>query len=49
MNRKPERQKPEPLVQTLQKGQAMVSAGTSETEVFERLEITESTWKRWNS
>lgn len=49
MNRKRERRKPEPIVQTLQKGQAMVSAGKSEAEVFQRLEITESTWKRWNS
>ena len=41
--------KPEPIIKLLQQGQAMLAAGKSEAEVFQRLEITESTWQRWNS
>ena len=27
----------------------MLAAGKSEAEVFQRLEITESTWRQWNT
>jgi len=36
------------VVKLLQEGQVMLAAGKSEAEVFQRLEITESTWQRWN-
>ena len=49
MTRKRKRRKPEQIVKLLQEGQSMLSAGKSEAEVFQRLEITESTWQRWNS
>ena len=49
MTRKRKRRKPEQIVKLLQEGQAMLSAGKSEAEVLQRLEITESTWQRWNS
>ena len=41
--RKRKRRKPEHIVKLLQEGQAMVVAGKSDAEVFQRLEITEST------
>ena len=47
--RKRKRRKPEHIVKLLQEGQAMVAAGKSEAEVFQRLEITESTLQRWNA
>ena len=43
------RRKPEQIVKLLQEGHAMLTAGKSEAEVFQKLEITESTWQRWNS
>ena len=49
MTRKRKRRKPEQIVKLLQEGQAMLAAGKSEAEVLQRLEITESTWQRWNS
>ncbi len=36
------------VVKLLQEGQVMLAAGKSEAEVFQRLEITEFTWQRWN-
>ena len=49
MTKKRKRRKPEQIVKLLQEGQAMLAAGKSEAEVFQKLEITESTWQRWNS
>ncbi len=39
------RRKPEQIVKLLQEGHAMLTAGKSEAEVFQKLEITESTWQ----
>ncbi|MDA8697997.1 hypothetical protein N9M41_05930 [Rhodopirellula sp.] len=44
MTRKRKRRKPEQIVKLLQEVQAMLAAGKSEAEVFQRLEIAESTW-----
>ena len=49
MTRKRKRRKPEQIVKLLQEGHAMLAAGKSEAEVIQKLEITESTWQRWNS
>lgn len=49
MTSKRKRRKPEQIVKLLQEGHAMLAAGKSEAEVFQKLEITESTWQRWNS
>jgi putative transposase len=49
MTRKRKRRKPEQIVKLLQEGHAMLAAGKSEAEVFQKFEITESTWQRWNS
>ena len=49
MTKKRKRRKPEQIVKLLQERQAMLAAGKSEAEVFQRLEIAESTWQRWNS
>ncbi len=49
MTRKRKRRKPEQIVKLLQEGQAMFAVVKSEAEVFQKLEITESTWQRWNS
>ena len=49
MTRKRKRRKPEQIVKALQEGEAMLSAGKTEAEVFQKLEITESTWARWKA
>ncbi|MGB0596911.1 MAG: hypothetical protein ACPGLY_09485 [Rubripirellula sp.] len=43
MTRKRKRRKPEQIGKLLQEGQAMLAAGKSEADVFQRLEITEDT------
>lgn len=48
MTKKRRRRKPEQIVKLLQEGQSMLSAGKSEAEMLQKLEITESTWQRWN-
>ena len=47
-DQKRKRRKPEQIAKLLQEGQVMLATGKSEAEVFQRLEITESTWQRWN-
>ena len=49
MTRMRKRRTPEQIVKLLQEGHAMLAACKSEAEVFQKLEITESTWQRWNS
>lgn len=44
MTKKRRRRRPEQIAKLLQEGQAMLSAGKSETEVLEKLEISESSW-----
>ena len=48
MTDKRKRRKPEQIVKLLQEGQVMLATGKSEADVFQRLEITESTWQRWS-
>ena len=48
MTMKRKRRKSEQIVKLLQEGQVMLATGKSEADVFQRLEITESTWQRWN-
>jgi transposase-like protein len=47
MTKKRKRRKPEQIVKLLQEGDAMLAAGKSLAEVYQTLEITESTWQRW--
>ena len=47
MTKKRKRRKPEQVVKLLQEGEAMLAAGKSLAEVYQKLEITESTWQRW--
>ena len=47
MSSKRRRRKPEQIVKLLQEGEAMLSAGKSLGEVFQKLEVKESTWQRW--
>ena len=47
MTKKRKRRKPEQFVRLLQEGEAMLAAGKQVAEVFQKLEITESTWQRW--
>ena len=49
MNKKRKRRRPEQIVTLLQEGQAILVAGKSEAEMFQRLEITEPTWQQWNN
>ena len=49
MTRKRKRRKPKQIEKLLQEGHAMLAAGKSEAEIFQRLDITEYTWQRWNS
>ena len=48
MTRQRKGRKPEQIAKLRQERQAMLSDGKSEAEVLQRLEITESTWQRWN-
>ena len=47
MTKKRRRRKPEQIVKLLQEGEAILAAGKTLAEVFQKLEITESTWERW--
>ena len=47
MTKKRKRRKPEQIVRLLQEGEAMFAAGKQLAEVYQKLEITESTWQRW--
>ena len=47
MSKKRRRRKPEQIVKLLQEGEAMLAAGKALAEVYQKLEITESTWQRW--
>ena len=47
MTKKRRRRKPEQIVKLLQDGEAMLAAGKTAAEVYQKLEITESTWLRW--
>jgi len=47
MTKKRKRRKPEQIVKLLQEGDAMLAAGKSLGEVYQKLEVTESTWQRW--
>ena len=47
MTKKRRRRKPEQIVKLLQEGEAILSAGKALAEVYQKLEITESTWQRW--
>ena len=49
MTRKRRRRKLVKIVKLLQEGRAMLAPGEPEAKVFQRLDITESTWQRWNS
>ena len=48
MTKKRKRRRPDQVVKLLQEGQVMRAVGKSEAEVFQRLEIRESTWQRWD-
>ena len=47
MTKKRKRRKPEQIVKLLQEGEAMLAAGKSSAEVYQKLEISEATWIRW--
>lgn len=47
MTKKRKRRKPEQIVKLLQEGDAMLAAGKSLGDVYQKLEVTESTWQRW--
>ena len=47
MTKKRKRRKPEQIVKLLQEGESMLVAGKTAGEVYQKLEITESTWQRW--
>ena len=47
MTKKRKRRKPEQIVRLLQEGEAMLAAGKQLAEVYQKLEVTESTWQRW--
>ena len=47
MTQKRRRRKPEQIVKLLQEGEAMLATGKSAGDVFQKLEISEATWNRW--
>jgi|GEM_PF-949006 len=46
MTKKRRQRKPEQIVTLLQEGEAILSAGKTLAVVYQKLEITESTWQR---
>jgi len=47
MTKKRKRRRPEQIVRLLQEGEAMLAAGKSAAEVYQKLEVSEATWMRW--
>jgi hypothetical protein len=47
MTTRKQRRKPEQIVKLLQEGEAMLAAGKSLGEVYQKLSTTEATWMRW--
>ena len=47
MTTKRKRRRPEQIVRLLQEGEAMLVAGKSAAEVYQKLEVSEATWMRW--
>lgn len=47
MTKQRKRRKPEQIVKALAEGEAMLAAGKSVAEVYQKLGIAESTWMRW--
>lgn len=47
MTKRRKRRKPEQIVKLLQEGEAMLAAGKTSGEVFQKLEVSEATWLRW--
>ncbi|QDT02199.1 Transposase [Rubripirellula lacrimiformis] len=41
------RRKPEQIVKALAEGEAMLAAGKTAAEVYQKLGVAESTWMRW--
>lgn len=47
MTKKRKRRRPEQIVKAIQEGEAMKSAGKTDAEVFQALEVSAATWERW--
>ena len=47
MMTKRRRRRPEQIVQLLSEGEAMLVAGKTAAEVYQKLEVSEATWMRW--
>lgn len=47
MTKKRKRRRPEQIVKAIREGEAMLAAGKAEAEVFQALEISATTWERW--
>jgi len=47
MMKKRRRRRPEQVIRLLQDGEAMLAAGKSAAEVYQKLEVSEATWMRW--
>ena len=47
MTKKRRRRRPEQIVRLLQEGEAMLAGGRTAAEVYQKLEVSEGTWLRW--
>ena len=47
MTKARKRRKPEQIVKALAEGEAMLAAGKTAAEVYQKLGVVESTWMRW--
>ena len=47
MTKARKRRKPEQIVKAIAEGEAMLAAGKTSAEVYQKLGIAESTWMRW--
>ena len=47
MTKTRKRRKPEQIVKALAEGEAMLAAGRTSAEVYQKHDVAESTWMRW--
>ena len=47
MTKRRQRRKPEQIVKLLQEGERMLAAGKTQAEIYQKLEVSDVTWARW--
>ena len=47
MTKQRQRRKPEQIVKLLQEGERLLAAGKTQAEIYQKLEVSDVTWARW--